>query len=590
MTIDRDPARTAPTTQTASTEQRLRIPLLRTGVPNLDTVLGGGLPELSFTVIVGGAGTGKTILAQQILHAIATTERPAIFFSVHGEPILKVLRYQQQFDFFDPARVGRDVFYFDLADDVRSLGADHAIEVIMREVQSHTPAIIAIDSFGAIAELNPTGVTNPRSFAHDLALRLASWDTTSLLIDEFPEEKLPAKPELTIADGIIWLGQQVRQNAVTRKLQVVKMRGLSPLPGRHTFRIDRGGVQVYPRLSPIEDNATIKPEGRAGFDIPPLDAMLRGGIPIGQTCLVAGSSGTGKTLLALHFIMAGARRGEASVMVAFEERPQEHVRKAASFGWDLQTLQDEGQLRMLSLRPVDLSVDEVLGEIQQAVTAIDARRVVINSVSGFELAISVSEKEEFQEGLYRLVANLTNRGITVLLTTEISDLFGNVRITTYGVSFIADNILLMRYAEIDSALHKALAIVKMRTSDHDKELRQYRIDEHGIAVEAAFTEYSGVLTGTPMLRVQAGPQPYTPGLGDQEAALTSALMARREASAEQLAEALGQTETQIQATLDKLVDTGYIVRARHGGVSVYRMGMLSSGTAPRRSSRKPSPE
>lgn len=590
MTFDRDTIHTASASSAIPTEQRLRIPLLRTGVASLDKVLGGGLPELSFNIIVGGAGTGKTILAQQILHAVATVERPAIFFSVYGEPILKLLRYQQQFEFFDPSRVGRDIFYFDLADDVRSLGANRAIEVITREVRAHSPAIVAIDSFGAIAELSPEGAPSSRSFAHDLALRLASWDTTSLLIEEYPAQELPAKPEFTIADGIIWLGQQVRQNAVARKLQVVKMRGLSPLPGRHTFRIDGSGMHVYPRLSPIVDEMAAIPEGRASFDIPGLDAMLQGGVPTGQTCLVAGSSGTGKTLLALHFIMAGAHHGEASVMVGFEERPQEYERKARGFGWNLQTLQTEGLLRMISLRPVDLSVDEVLGEIQQAVTAIDARRVIINSISGFELAISAAEKEEFHEGLYRLVANLINRGITVLLTTEISDLFGEIHITTSGVSFIADNILLMRYAEIDSALHKVLTIVKMRTSDHDKDLRQYRIDAHGITVEAAFTKYSGVLTGNPVLRVQTGPQPYTPGLGDQEAALTREIMARREASAEQLAVALGQPETQIQITLDKLVDTGYIVRARSGSTPVYRMGMLSSGAEPRRNRRKSSPE
>lgn len=569
----------------APVSDRLRIPLLSTGVPNLDSVLGGGLPELSFTVLVGGAGTGKTILAQQILLAIATTERPAIFFSLHGEPILKLLRYQQQFDFFDPARVGRDIFYFDLADEVRAGGGAHALDLITREVQARTPAIVAIDSFGAIAALNPEGPERTRSFAHTLALRLASWDTTSLLLDEEPADNLPAKPELTIADGIIWLGQQVRQNAVTRKLQVVKMRGLSPLPGRHTFRIDPGGVHVYPRLSPIEDAVEAKPQGRASFDVDGLDMMLRGGIPRGQACLVAGSSGTGKTLLGLQFIMAGARRGEANVMVAFEERPQEHARKARSFGWDFPALQQDGLLRIISVRPVDLSVDEVLGAIQQAVRETNARRVVINSVSGFELAISASEKEEFQEGLYRLVANLTNRGITVLLTTEISDLFGDVRITTYGVSFIADNIILLRYVEIDSALSKVLTVVKMRTSDHDKELRQYRIDEQGITVEAPFTQYSGVLTGNPLPRAVVGPQPYTPGLGETEEHITTALSNLREASAAELAQTLGLDDAEVQELLDKLVDTGYILRAKREGQTVYKMGTLAPG-GPRRGGRR----
>lgn len=275
-------------------------------------------------------------------------------------------------------------------------------------------------------------------------------------------------------------------------------------------------------------------------------------------------------------------------MVAFEERPQEHIRKAHSFGWDFEALQRDGLLRMISLRPVDLSVDEVLGEIQEAVTAINATRVVINSVSGFELAIAASEKEEFQEGLYRLVANLTHRGITVFLTTEINDLFGDVRITTYGVSFIADNILLLRYVEIDSALRKVLTVVKMRTSDHDKELRQFRINEHGIIVEAPFTQYSGILTGNPVSHAPVGPQPYTPGLEKQEERLSGALMTLREASTAQLAEALGLSAEEVEKTIDKLVDTGYIVRAKREGTTVYRVGAFVPG-APRRGGRGRTP-
>lgn len=579
MTTDRDEARQA---------QRLHIPVLPTGIPGLDAVLGGGLPELSFNVIAGGAGTGKSVLAHQILHAVATPERPALFFSVYGESIVKVLRYKQQFDFFDPTRVGRDVFYFDLSDAVREGGAGPVIEAITREVQARSPAIVAIDSFGAITELGPSGTSGARSFAHDLAVRLASWDTTSLLIEDEPGEKLAASPELAIADGVLWLEQQARQNAVTRKLQVVKMRGLSPLAGRHTFRVDQGGVHVYPRLSPLDTEQKARPEGRAGFGVEGLDAMLRGGVPEGQACLIAGSSGTGKTLLALHYIMEGARRGEPTVMVAFEERPEEHVRKARSFGWDLEALQAQGLLGIISLRPVDLSVDEVLVEVQQAVSELGAKRVVVNSISGFELAISSAEKEEFHEGLYRLVANLTNRGITVVLTTEISDLFGDVRITTYGASFIADNILLLRYVELDSALRKVMTVVKMRTSDHDKELRQYRIDEHGVTVEAPFTEYSGVLTGNPAPRLVAGPQPYTPGLAANEQRLSNTLMELREASAAQLAEALALDEADVQRTLDKLVDTGYIIRAQRGDVAVYRIGLLASGGS-RRGNRGRSP-
>ncbi|MBI3980133.1 MAG: hypothetical protein HY331_18315 [Chloroflexi bacterium] len=212
--------------------------------------------------------------------------------------------------------------------------------------------------------------------------------------------------------------------------------------------------------------------------------------------------------------------------------------------------------------------------------------MVINSISGLELAISPSEKEDFREGLYRLVASLTSRGTTVLMTTEVTDLFGDVRLTAYGVSFIADNIILLRYVEIESALRKALMVIKMRTSDHDKELRQYRIGEKGVEVEATFGQYSGVLSGTPTLRALTGPQPYTPGLTPEEESLVYVLMSLQQASAQRLAESLNEPEPQVQRTLDKLVDTGYVVRTTREGKANYRVAMTMPGVGSRRGERR----
>ncbi|MBI3980134.1 MAG: AAA family ATPase [Chloroflexi bacterium] len=331
------------------------------------------MPALSFTILAGAPGTGKTTLAQQILFHLGTPGRPALYFSILGEPTFKLLRYQQQFAFFEPARVGRDVFFFDLADEVRRGGIGRVREVITREVEQRSPMIVAIDSFRAVQELAEVGgISGLRTFVHDLALILASWDTTSLLISEYREVDYETDPEFTICDGILWLSQQARQNSVTRKLQAVKLRGLAALPGRHTFRITDDGLHIYPRLSNVEPTAAALPEGRCAFGVPGLDEMMRGGIPQGEACLIAGSSGTGKTLMALHFIVEGARQGEPGVMITFEEQPQAHVRKAQRFGWDLPALEAQDLLRMIYLRPVDLSVDEVLSEIQRAVEALGA--------------------------------------------------------------------------------------------------------------------------------------------------------------------------------------------------------------------------
>lgn len=584
-----------------ATRIRVHIPLLKTGISNLDVVLGGGLPELSFTILAGSPGVGKTTLAHQMLFAIAEPERPGLYFSVLGEPIIKLLRYQQQFTFFQPERVGRDVIYIDLADELRTGGASHAFDVITSAVSKYAPSLVVIDSFRALIELaqqewevDSTRAGRPvrhtRDLIHDLALLMTSWETTTLVVEERDTFDVNDAPEYTVADGILWLSQETRLNDVTRKLQALKLRGAAPLPGRHAFRIDATGLQVFPRLSPIVYDALPKPAGRSSFGVTELDQMMHGGIPSGQACLIAGNSGTGKTLLALHFLMAGAQAGEPGVLVTFEERPQEHIRKAANFGWDLPALEQQGLLGVLALRPVDLSVDEVLGQIQDMVTRLNARRVVINSVSGFELAVTPSEQVEFHEALYRLVANLTNAGITVVLTTEVRDLIGNTHISTYGVSFITDNLLLLRYAEIDSALRKVLMVVKMRTSDHDKELREFRITDQGVSVEAPFTEYSGVLSGMPTQRIATGPQPYTSGLVTREASLTATLASAREASAAQLAAQLALPEADVQEMLDKLVDTGYVVMTMRSMTPIYRAALLTPGGPASRSPRHTPPD
>ena len=170
---------------------------------------------------------------------------------------------------------------------------------------------------------------------------------------------------------------------------------------------------------------------------------------------------------------------------------------------------------MIYLRPTDLSVDEVLHEVHRASRELGARRVVINSMSGFQLSLAPSDEDDFREALYRLLATLTGEGITTLLTTEVPDLMGEVRISPEGISFLSDNVILLRYVEIESQLRKALMVVKMRTSDHDKELRQYQITCQGRTGGAAIHPVRGRTLGHPHSAGGDGPQPFTTGLASR---------------------------------------------------------------------------
>ena len=258
--------------------RRLAVPkspglkLLKTGVPGLDEVLGGGLPALSFNLIAGSPGTGKTTLTMQLLFANATAKRPGLFITLLGETSLKMLRYQQQFDFFDQSRVGSDVHFLNLSEDVLSGDLEGVLARITDEVGRLNPGILIVDSFRSLGGAH--GAESPdrqlEHFVQRLALHLTTWEITSFLIGEYEEQEL-RNPVFTVADGVLWLSQAVHRNSVVRKLQVVKVRGMAPMPGLHTMRMTSAGVQVFPRTP--ERPQDVPPEGRS----PALDRDRRPG-------------------------------------------------------------------------------------------------------------------------------------------------------------------------------------------------------------------------------------------------------------------------------------------------------------------------
>ena len=231
---------------------RVPIVMLPTGVSGLDEVLGGGLPEYSFNLLVGPPGAGKTTLAQQIIFALASPERPALCFTMVGEPPLKMLRYQQQFAFFDPARVGESIRFIDLTDMVQEQELDAVLAAIVRQVEETNPGLVVVDSFQAVARAAGGAAGDPMSlqrFVQRLAVHLTSWQATTFLVSGAVDAELRDTPVYTIADVILQLAQVVDRNSVVRKLQVVKSRGQAPMPCLHTFRIDQRGLRVYPRMS-----------------------------------------------------------------------------------------------------------------------------------------------------------------------------------------------------------------------------------------------------------------------------------------------------------------------------------------------------
>lgn len=492
------------------------IPKLVTGVPGLDDVLGGGLPELSFNLIVGGPGSGKTTLAHQILFANATAERPGLYFTIVGEPPLKMLRYQQQYRFFDPAKINGAIRFASLAGDLeQGLGA--VLESIVRQVEAATPGFVIVDSFRSAMRVNTPredGALELQDFVQRLALHLTAWEATTFLIGEFAEPEAQDHPVYTVADSLIVLSQKTERNSVVRKLRIIKMRGQGDLPGLHTFRITRDGLKVFPRIPKPEEEPSQRdapdvlaasPE-RLSTGVRGLDEMLQGGVPHGYSVMLAGPSGSGKTVLSCQFIAEGVKQGEPGVIAIFEKRPAGYLR-TTSLGRDIDQMIRDGKVAIVYLRPLDLSVDETLYEVRETIARMQAKRVVIDSLSGFEMAVSPGFREDFRESLYRLVGVLTGLGVTVMMTLEIEDAYTELRLGPRENAFLADAIIMQRYLELDGVLRRVMTVIKVRGSDHSKDLRLYEVHSTGIAVgdRIALFEH-GILTAEPT-RALTTPRP-----------------------------------------------------------------------------------
>ena len=480
---------------------KVSIRRLKTGVPGLDNLLGGGLPEFSFNLIAGTPGSGKTTLANQIMFSLANPSNRALFFTVLGEPALKRLRYQQQFPFFDLAKVNDSIRFVNLSADLVEGNFDSVLARIAEEVKGYAPSLVFVDSFRSVvqsAKQGEQGALELQKFVQQLGMQMTSWLATTFLIGEYLTTESESSAIFTVADGIIWLSQNLHRNSMVRKMQVAKIRGQAQAPGLHTFRITDEGIQVFPRAI-IKQVTAVESEIRASIEeqrvpmgILGLDEMLGGGLPAGYSILLVGPSGCGKTVFATEFLAEGVRRGETGVIAAFEKSPSQLLGNKR-----LYSLVEDGHVGVIETRSLDLSIDETLHDLIKMINRMQAKRVVIDSLSGFELALAPEFSEDFRGSLYRMIAELTEMGVTILMTSELEDRYTDLRFSPFGSAFLADAIIVQRYIEIAGQFKRVLSVVKVRASEHSKDIRLFEITDKGTIIGETLSEYTGIMSGRP---------------------------------------------------------------------------------------------
>ena len=463
------------------------------GITGLDEIIGGGLIRPSVLLVAGVTGTGKTTSTMQSIFNAAREDEICMYITAMSEPIAMVNNFMSKFSFYNISLMGKgNVKYLPLNHVHIKEGTPSIMKEIERNIEIIKPDRIVIDPVNVLTTW--MNEREKREFYYDLFIKMKEWDSLVLVTAELSEEDIWKDEISYIVDGIVYLSNDRSRDKRIRYMEVLKMRGQGYQSGRHTYNITKDGLVIHPSLHTGE-----RPQlqfERINTGIKGLDKMTGGGFIRGTNILLSGGSGTGKTITGLQFLLAGTSIGEPGVFVSFEEDPNLLKNNAASFGWDLEKLEDEGLLRVLYTSAHKLNVNENALTIKRVVEEIGAKRVVIDGINNFRFILNDDTK--VFEHVNILAAYLASRNITTIFTNEVSELMGSSTISGDGTSIIMDSIILLRYVEIESEIKKAISVLKMRGSDHDKEILELVIDKNGIEVKLPFTEYSGLMSGNPV--------------------------------------------------------------------------------------------
>ena len=458
--------------------KKKQIARITTGVRNLDTLLKGGFPKGSTTIVGGTPGAGKTTLVQQICFHHASPKERVLYFNTLSEPTAKTLRYMSQFAFFDRAKLTGGIEFVDLGIMLRTHGVDEVSRLVMDHLKRVKPAIVVIDSFKVFEDLT-TSREELRKFAYELAINLMAWETTTFLIGEYGAQEIQVNPLFSIVDGLVMVMQRMESGEQQRFVQIVKMRGTDHSRDEQPFVIGQAGVDVFaPRVTiQREDRGSSGPRCKTG--VSRLDELLGDGIPRGSSLLIAGVAGTGKTVLSLEFVYRGAEAGEKGIVFSFEET-EERLRAAArGLGWNLDHQIDRGMVEIVFIAQPEILVEGHLEMMHERIKALGAKRVALDSLSVF--LHKVKDPQIAREKTFQIASLVQNAEAVGFLATDIP--YGSDQISRFGVEeTVVDGVILLSSTAEGQDRQRYLEVYKLRNTAHLKGRHDMLIGEGGIAV------------------------------------------------------------------------------------------------------------
>lgn len=471
-----------------------RLTRISTGVPNLDLVLGGGLLPGTIIMVIGPPGSGKTILAQQLAFHRARAGQVTLYFTGYSETHEKLLAHNRSLSYFEPELVGTRVQMGSLPD-LLERGSAETERSIVATVRKQRAPLVVLDGFRSIRGFLPDDQAAAQ-FLYSLGAKLAQLGAMLLVLVEGDATDRIRDPEQSVCDVILSLYREAHGGASRRLLEVLKARGAAPLLGAHPFSITGDGLYIFPRLASLLPSVEPPWRGtRARFGIPGIDRLLGGGLNTGTATLTAGTPGIGKTLLGLHFLNEGAVAGEPGLFAGFTENAVQLREKGRRFGMDLAAAEAAGTLRLLNVPPHDIDADQVAWRIREEVESRGVRRLVIDSATELERGLPFPERAP--TFLAALAAYLRSKSITTYLTVDVPTIVGpDLSFAGTPLVVLAENLLLLRYAEYQGKLRRVFSVLKMRFSDYDRALREYTIRAgQGLRIVGPAPRAEGLLTG-----------------------------------------------------------------------------------------------